>query len=51
MTERYIETEAYCAIVSAIAAMTAIDPDQIKIALGEHWNVWPDSIQHQTLAS
>jgi hypothetical protein len=45
MTEIYIPTEQYNAAVNAIAALTLIDPDEIKIALGEEGNIWPQSIQ------
>ena len=41
MTEHYVETEAYNAAVNAIAAMTLLDPNEIKIALGEEGNIWP----------
>jgi len=44
MAEIYVPTENYRRAVDAIAAMTGVDPDQIKIALGEHGNVWPESI-------
>jgi hypothetical protein len=44
MTEHYVENEAYNAAVNAIAAITLIDPDDIKVALGEHGNIWPISI-------
>jgi hypothetical protein len=45
MTEHYVENEAYNAAVNAIAARTGLAPDEIKIALGEHANIWPESIQ------
>jgi hypothetical protein len=45
LTEHYVENEAYNAAVNAIAAMTQLDPDEIKIALGEEGTVWPQSIQ------
>jgi hypothetical protein len=45
MTEHYIENEAYNATIHAIAAMTHLGPDEIKIALREHGNVWPMSIR------
>ena len=45
MTEHYIENEAYDAAVNAIAARTHLDPDEIKIALGEHGDIWPESIR------
>jgi hypothetical protein len=44
MAETYIPTEQYRAAVNAIAAMTHLDPDEIKIALGEEGNIWPESI-------
>lgn len=45
MAETYIQTENYRRAVDAIAIMTGIGPDEIKIALGEHGNVWPESIR------
>ena len=45
MAEIYIQTEQYRTAVNAIAARTGIDPDEIKIALGEEGNIWPASIQ------
>ena len=45
MTEHYIDNEAYNAAVNPIAALTQICPDEIKIALGEHRNIWPESIR------
>jgi hypothetical protein len=45
MAETYIPTEQYRAAVAAIAALTFIDPDVIKIALGEEGNIWPASIR------
>jgi hypothetical protein len=45
MAEIYIPTEQYRAAVNAIAAMTDLDPDEIKIALGEEGNIWPASIK------
>jgi hypothetical protein len=47
MAEIYIPTENYRRAVDAIAAMTGVDPDEIKIALGEHGNMWPESIQER----
>jgi hypothetical protein len=44
MTEIYVPTENYRRAVDAIAVMTGVDPDEIKIALGEHGNIWPMSI-------
>jgi hypothetical protein len=43
--EIYIPTRQYRAAVNAIAALAGIDPDEIKIALGEDGNIWPASIQ------
>ncbi len=45
MAEIYIPTEQYRAAVNAIAAATNVDPDEIKIALGEEGNIWPASIR------
>ena len=45
MAEIYVETENYGAAVDAIAAMTGRDPDDIKTALGEAGNIWPESIR------
>jgi hypothetical protein len=45
MAEIYIPTEQYRSAVNAIAAMTHLDPDEIKIALGEHGNIWPLSVR------
>ena len=45
MAEIYIPTEQYRAAVNAIAALTGIDSDEIKIALGEEANIWPASIR------
>ena len=44
MAEIYVPTKAYRAAVNAIAAKTGVDPDEIKIALGEAGNIWPESI-------
>jgi 3-oxoacyl-[acyl-carrier-protein] synthase III len=44
MAEIYVPTEAYRAAVNAIAAKTGVDPDEIKITLGEAGNIWPASI-------
>lgn len=44
MAEIYIPTEQYRAAVNAIAAITSIDTDEVKIALGEEANIWPMSI-------
>ena len=45
MAEIYVPTENYRRAVDAIAAMTGVDPDEIKIALGEEGNIWPMSIR------
>jgi hypothetical protein len=45
MAEIYIPTEQYRAAVNAIAAMAGIDPDDVKITLGELANIWPESIR------
>jgi hypothetical protein len=45
MAEIYIPTENYRRAVDAIAAVTGVDPDEIKIALGEDGNIWPASIK------
>lgn len=44
MTEIYIPTEQYRAAVNAIAALTNLDPDAIKVALTEG-DIWPLSIK------
>jgi hypothetical protein len=44
MTEHYVETEQHRAAGNAIAAVTHLGPDEIKIALGEEGNIWPASI-------
>jgi hypothetical protein len=44
MTEYYIETHAYRAVVNVIAALTRLKPEEIKIELGEHGNIWPQCI-------
>jgi hypothetical protein len=44
MAEIYIPTEQYRAAINAIAALTNLDPDLIKISLGEEANIWPSSI-------
>jgi hypothetical protein len=44
-TEIYIETARYRAMVNTIAEKTGVDPDEIKIALGEEGNIWPESIR------
>jgi hypothetical protein len=50
MTEVYIPTGNYRRAADAIAALTPcpvhgfITADQVKIALGEAGNIWPESI-------
>jgi hypothetical protein len=51
MTEHYVGNEAYNAAVNAIAAMTLIDPDDIKVALGEHGNIWPMSVRADAISA
>ena len=45
MAEIHIPTEQYNAAVNAIAALTGIDTDDVKITLGEEANIWPASIR------
>jgi hypothetical protein len=45
MAETYLPTEQYRAAVNAIAALTGIDTDAVKITLGEEANIWPASIR------
>jgi hypothetical protein len=47
MAEIYIPTEQYRAAVNAIAALANVDPDEIKVALGEHCDIWPSNIQRK----
>lgn len=49
MTEHYIETEAYRAMVAAITDLTHLQPDDIKIALGKA-NIWPEFIRGDVAA-
>lgn len=44
MTEHYVEDEAYLATVNAIARRWNLDPDDVKIAMGEGGNVWSANI-------
>jgi hypothetical protein len=44
MTEHYIDPEAYLAAVHAVAQRWNLDPDDVKIAMGEGGNVWPANI-------
>jgi hypothetical protein len=41
----YIPNDQYNAAVNTIAEKTGVDPDGIKIALGEEGNIWPSSIK------
>jgi hypothetical protein len=43
MAEIYIPNEQYNAVVNTIAEKTGGDPDEIKIALGEEGNIWPEN--------
>jgi hypothetical protein len=45
MTEYHIEREAYLAVVNAIARRWNLEPDDVKIAMGEGGNIWPASIR------
>jgi hypothetical protein len=45
MAEIYIPTEQYRAAANAIAALTGIDNDDVKIILGEEGNIWLESIR------
>ena len=51
MAEIYVSTEIYQRAAEAIAALTpcpfhgCITTDQVKIALGEAGNIWPESIR------
>ena len=45
MAEIYIPNDQYNAAVNATAAMTGLDPDEIKMAFGEEGNIWPTSIR------
>jgi hypothetical protein len=45
MAEIYIPNDQYIAAVNAIAAMTGAETDDVKIALGEEGNIWPESIR------
>jgi hypothetical protein len=45
MAEIYIPTKQYRAAVNAIATITGIDTDEVKITLGEEANIWPASIK------
>jgi hypothetical protein len=45
MAEIYIPTKRYRTAVAAFAAAIGLEPDDIKIAVGETFNVWPASIK------
>jgi hypothetical protein len=45
MLSRAVPTEQHRAAVNAIAALTNVYPDEIKIALGEEGSIWPTSIR------
>lgn len=51
MTDVYIDTARFEGIAKAIAALEpcpffgVVTADQVKIALGEHGDIWPDSIR------
>jgi hypothetical protein len=45
MAEHYIDDEAYLAAVNAVARRWNLDPDDVKIAMGEGGNVWADTIR------
>jgi hypothetical protein len=47
--EVYIPTEQYRAAINAIAALTGIDTDAVKITLGEEANLWPIAIRADAL--
>ncbi|QDM27560.1 hypothetical protein FNL56_16605 [Tardiphaga sp. vice304] len=50
-TEIYIGTARFQRIAAAIAALEpcwfsgVVTADQVKLALGEHGDIWPDSIR------
>jgi hypothetical protein len=51
MTDVYIGSERFERIAEAIAALEpcpffgVLTADQVKMALGEHGDIWPDSIR------
>ena len=45
MAETFIPTKQYNAAVAAFAAAMGLDTDDVKITLGEDFNVWPMSIK------
>jgi hypothetical protein len=48
VAEIYIPNDQYNAAVNTIAEKTGVDPDEIKIALGEEANIWPESMADQS---
>jgi hypothetical protein len=49
MAETFIPTKQYRAAVNAFAAAMGLDTDDIKITLGEAFNLWPESIKPDRL--
>jgi hypothetical protein len=49
VTEYYVENDAYSAVVKVIATIAHLAPDEIKIASGEHGNIWPRRIQSDAI--
>jgi hypothetical protein len=49
MAEIFIPNDQYDAAVNAIAALTGIDTEDVKITLGEEANIWPESIRPDAL--
>ena len=45
MIEIFIPTLKYRRAVADFAAAMGLDPDAVKITLGEDFNVWPESIK------
>jgi hypothetical protein len=45
MAETFIPTLEYRHAVAAFATAMGLEPDDIKITLGEDFNVWPESIR------
>jgi hypothetical protein len=45
MTEHYIDSEAYIAAANAIARRWNLAVDDVKIAMAEGGNVWPETIR------
>lgn len=56
MTDHYVDDETYFRLVEALAALQpeiigdrlALDPDQIKIALGEAGGIWPEIVREDS---